>query len=145
MKPKHYYYTPAYCGLRCLNITLHVLLLVSIVTYPQHLLSITRCLLEHIKQQQVTRLKLETYNRKLFVSERYLNNVRVVSYTVGISFIIVCCSWSLTLLCQCGDIHPNPGPVNVDPRNSDHTNQLYNKLSILHYNVQSISKKIDVI
>ena len=60
----------AYCGLRCLNITLHVLLLVSIVTYPQHSLSITRCLLEHIKQQQVTRLKLETYTRKLFVPER---------------------------------------------------------------------------
>ena len=87
MKPKHYYYTPGYCGLRCLNITIHVLLLVSMFTYPQHSLSITRCLLEHIKQQQVTRLKLETYTRKLFVSESYLNNVRVVSYTVGISFL----------------------------------------------------------
>ena len=114
-------------------------------TCPQHSLSITRCLLEHIKQQQVTRLKLDTYNRKLFVSESYLNNIRFVSYTVGISFIMLCFSWSLTLLCQCGDIHPNPGPVNVDPRNSDHNDQLFNKLSRLQYNLQSISKKIDVI
>ena len=43
-----------------------------------------------------------------------------------ISFLILCFSWSFTLLCQCGDIH-------------------LNKLSILHYNVQSISKQIDVI
>jgi len=34
--------------------TLHVLLLVSNATYPQHSLSITRCLLEHVKQQQGT-------------------------------------------------------------------------------------------
>ena len=62
---------------------LYVLLLVSIVTYSQHSLSIARCLLEHGKQQQVTRLKLDTYTCKLFVSESYLNNVRFISYTVG--------------------------------------------------------------
>ena len=98
MKPKHYYYTPAYCGLRCLNITLHVLLLVSIVTYSQHSLSIARCLLEHGKQQQVTRLKLDTYTCKLFVSESYLNNVRFESYTVGISFLY--CVFHGHLLCS---------------------------------------------
>ena len=100
MKPKHYYYTPAYCGLRCLNITLHVLLLVSIDTYRQHSLPITRCLLEHIKQQQVTRLKLETYNRKLFLSEKYLNNARFISYTVGTVYRFLFCVFHGHLPCS---------------------------------------------
>ena len=69
-------------------------------------------------------------------------------------------TWHLYITMQCGDVHPNPGPSSGnqslaessftsdihDPSNSLLSEFLSSKyLSLVHYNVQSIFTKLDVI
>lgn len=75
---------------------------------------------------------------------------------------LLCClsflsiSWLTILLILSGDVHPNPGPASdssstcSDPT-SDSTLSLFsdfdlsNNLSLIHYNVQSIRHKLDIL
>ena len=65
-------------------------------------------------------------------------------------------TWRLFLLFLSGDIHPNPGPVMPHSPNSSTSSSnsslslpdpisLCQNLSIVHYNVQSIFPKLDVL
>ena len=72
------------------------------------------------------------------------------------ALIIICIIWLIILLLSSGDVHPNPGPSDFDVL-SNHTStsstsyDLYNflnfpnHLSTVHYNVQSIRFKIDLL
>ena len=59
--------------------------------------------------------------------------------------------WVALLLKLSGDVHPNPGPLSREGSSSSHINDLYNflsypnHLSTLHYNVQSIRNKVDIL
>ena len=50
-----------------------------------------------------------------------------------------------------GDVHPNPGPLSCEGSSSSHISDLYNflnypnHLSTVHYNVQSIRNKVDIL
>ena len=72
------------------------------------------------------------------------------------ALIIICIIWLIILLLSSGDVHSNPGPSDFDVL-SNHTStsstsyDLYNflnfpnHLSTVHYNVQSIRFKIDLL
>ena len=71
-------------------------------------------------------------------------------------FTVVTITWLSILLLQAGDIHPNPGPLSTSSASSisdtSSTNisvlnfsNLSNHLSFVHYNVQSLVPKIDIL
>ena len=71
-------------------------------------------------------------------------------------FPVVTITWFSILLLQAGDIHPNPGPLSTSSAssisNTSSTNisviifsNLSNHLSFVHYNVQSLVPKIDIL
>ena len=71
-------------------------------------------------------------------------------------FTVVIITWLSILLLQAGDIHPNPGPLSTSSASSisdtSSTNisvlnfsNLSNHLSFVHYNVQSLVPKIDIL
>ena len=72
------------------------------------------------------------------------------------ALFLICTMWLFSLLLNSGDVHPNPGPANFDVL-SNHTStsstsyDLYsfinfpNHLSTIHYNVQSIRFKTDLL
>ena len=103
----------------------------------------------------------------VLLGQRYLNNVRFVSRLLWFGCIITSITWLYILLYIAGDIHPNPGPytssVNDNSSSSSPSSTLLSSsstspvssmlnvtdlsryLSVVHYNVQSIIHKIDVL
>ena len=62
------------------------------------------------------------------------------------------CCWISIVLLRSGDIHPNPGPTMSDPSfNTDASSSSFlnssstNHISYVHYNIQSLMHKIDVL
>ena len=101
--------------------------------------------------------------RRATVGTKLLNNIR---FTDRLLFTLSCCvaAWLLLVLLRSGDVHPNPGPndsnssVASDSTASYSTlsyctessaslleSVLHYNLSLVHYNVQSIKAKLDVI
>ena len=66
-------------------------------------------------------------------------------------------TWLVLLLFSCGDVHPNPGPLSTSSSSSNFTsssgmsNTLFSSLkfnhnlSFVHYNVQSIFSKLEIL
>ena len=66
-------------------------------------------------------------------------------------------TWLVLLLFSCGDVHPNPGPLSTSSSSSNFTsssgmsNTLFSSLSLnhnlsfVHYNVQSIFSKLEIL
>ena len=71
--------------------------------------------------------------------------------------IVVFATWLNILLSNCGDIHPNPGPLSTSSSSStcssssSMSNTLFSSLdlthnlSFVHYNVQSIFSKLEIL
>ena len=66
--------------------------------------------------------------------------------------IVLTCCWISIFLLRSGDIHPNPGPTMSDPSfNTDASSSSFlnssstNHISFVHYNIQSLMHKIDVL
>ena len=95
---------------------------------------------------------------------KYIISVNVLSIRIytncllssSHALILICTLWLISLLLNSGDVHPNPGPADFNVL-SNHTStsstsyDLYsflnfpNHLSTVHYNVQSIRFKIDIL
>ena len=66
-------------------------------------------------------------------------------------------TWLVLLLFSCGDVHPNPGPLSTSSSSSNFTSSsgmsntlfsslnLSHNLSFVHYNVQSIFSKLEIL
>ena len=74
------------------------------------------------------------------------------SFTINCIHILLICvlvSWLYVLLLHSGDVHPNPGPSSVSSDTSLTSSSVSFRsnthLSFVHYNVQSIFNKIDVL
>ena len=89
--------------------------------------------------------------------KHYMSNVVFTNILVLLLITTSVATWTYSLLLCCGDIHPHPGPVSsistlsIDRSMSnssysitDNLN-LSHHLSFVHYNVQSISSKLDII
>ena len=132
-----------------LTITVFVLVLIQISPVHQHSLLLgiesTACLTEQIihKINLDFSLAINRHKYKILISGS------VILFSFCHSVFVV---WIGSLILLSGDIHPNPGP---DGRNhSVHTSSstdlfnflnLQNHLSTVHYNVQSLANKVDVL
>lgn len=113
-----------------------------------------------ISIKQINKRKYEgkvfVVNRKLQISTMQMLNVKFMKDMLVNGSIIICLTWLWVLLCVSGDVHPNPGPSSTSSLDSSsvssrdslsflNTLNLSKHLSFVHYNVQSILNKIDVL
>lgn len=97
--------------------------------------------------------------QRLTLGDKYRHNVDLTLRITLSLFVITTVSWLciLSLLLCCGDVHPNPGPSSTTSSDSftssssttsnfilDTLNQNHH-LSFIHYNVQSLLPKVDVL
>ena len=94
-------------------------------------------------------LMIQFPQRRMIMGNKFRSNM-LFSYIVCVClFVITLVTWSHFLLLAAGDVHPNPGPASSDTSSDTSDNSLMhllnvpNQLSIVHYNVQSISHKVD--
>ena len=93
---------------------------------------------------------------KCFLPDKMYKSNRVYTYHAFITFSsVLAVFWLIVLLLQSGDVHPNPGPDSLlsdsmsDSSSSassvPNISALSKHLSFVHYNVQSILPKPDVL
>ena len=94
--------------------------------------------------------------KRKVLGSNYAANCKLTASLVTTLICITIFSWILTILMLSGDIHPNPGPASLSSLTSgsessaasflpmNFTN-LSNHLSFLHYNVQSLAPKLDIL
>ena len=93
---------------------------------------------------------------KCFLPGKMYKSNRVFTYHAFITFSsVLAVFWLIVLLLQSGDVHPNPGPDSLlsdsmsDSSSSassvPNISALSKHLSFVHYNVQSILPKLDVL
>ena len=93
---------------------------------------------------------------KCFLPGKMYKSNRVFTYHSFITFSsVLAVFWLIVLLLQSGDVHPNPGPDSLlsdsmsDSSSSassvPNISALSKHLSFVHYNVQSIIPKLDVL
>ena len=94
--------------------------------------------------------------KRKVLGSNYAANCKLTASLVTTLICITIFSWILTILMLSGDIHPNPGPASLSSLTSgsessaasflpmNFTN-LSNHLSFVHYNVQSLAPKLDIL
>lgn len=93
--------------------------------------------------------------KRIPLSYKYLRSIYYSLYSILSLMVVNILALTMILLFLSGDVHPNPGP-NPDPTSSDTSfdsscsassslHQLLHHLSIVHYNVQSLMNKTDVL
>ena len=87
----------------------------------------------------------------------FRENIAFTGHTILGLTVVVLVTWLYILLTYAGDIHPNPGPLSTTSSNSDSTStsnmsssildslNLNHHLSFVHYNVQSILTKLEIL
>lgn len=99
------------------------------------------------------RVKSVSNCKKLTVSGLgYLKNVRFTITALLLLGVTVVCTWMAYILLLSGDIHLNSGPITT-PNSSTSTantsafsfSNLNHHLSFVHYNVQSLVQKLDIL
>lgn len=90
--------------------------------------------------------------RKLRISEKHVNNIHFTLRFLTLCFILTLQLLTLMLLyiLLSGDIHSNPGPDSPRASSSSSTSSfesldLSKNISFVHYNVQSVAQKLDVL
>ncbi len=93
--------------------------------------------------------------RRVPVSEKYVKNIRFTICLLSISFILtlLLLIYIILHIMLSGDVHSNPGPsITLGSRlssassiSSHDTPDLSKNISFVHYNVQSIAQKLDVL
>ena len=130
-------------------ITLHCLLLIWLIEPRND----SVFLLQRVKEQSGL-LRNACLTKRKYVPNLNVDSNRSFTTKLVLSeFIFTCILFALDLLLCCGDIHPNPGP-DLSFSSSDQSSMttsftsslhLSNCLSMVHYNIQSIFNKLDLI
>ena len=99
--------------------------------------------------QNRTRLNFHGSAKAFLNTVKLENNIRFTLFVLTIQTIVTLSTWLMILLLMCGDVHPNPGPE-FSPNSSISscsvsTIDIASSLSLVHYNVQSILSKIDIL
>ena len=115
----------------------------------------TYSLLYDIRQRGLLSKHIAHHNkRRLLISKRFEDNVKFCRLVFHFIFynLLFLALVILLLILRAGDVHPNPGPQSNESSCSvSTTSDIYNFLnhpnhvSTVHYNVQSISNKLDTL
>ena len=93
--------------------------------------------------------------KRTLSDKHYDDNCAFTLYGLVFLFSIVTVAWTFTIIIKSGDIELNPGPYSdansISSRSSSSDSSLMNisglsnHLSMVHYNVQSIVNKVDIL
>ena len=95
--------------------------------------------------------------KRTILGKNYIRNSEFTLFLVQTFFISVSIAWLSILLLRSGDIQPHPGPSSVSSSDNSFNNlssmsasilssaSLARHLSFVHYNVQSIKSKLDIL
>ena len=145
---------PTYCRMYKFSILLHFLMLFSIT---MQMISSYSFILQ-LKQNKCVANNIinRNYCKKLTIGKNHEANAKFMSYVYICSFTVMLIAWLSVLLLSAGDIHPNSGPSSstssvttssISSISSTFINSLSisHHLSFVHYNVQSLASKLDVL
>ena len=94
------------------------------------------------------------YKMRVLANTKSISNSLFSKILILIILVADYSLWLSILLLYCGDIHPNPGPFSSSSDSFDSSNtpgpsfssiSLNQNLSFVHYNVQSIVNKLDIL
>ena len=92
--------------------------------------------------------------KHILPGKRLKSNIAFTRLVCSLLFTLVTVTWTLCIILQAGDIHPNPGPATVSTSSISslasvstafNFSKLSNHLSVVHYNVQSLVPKLDLL
>ena len=95
--------------------------------------------------------------KRLNMGVKYHKTVQYTKRNLTIFLTTVVATWLAVLLLCSGDVHPNPGPLSTSSASSISSSssslsntlldalKLNHHLSFVHYNVQSIASKLDIL
>ena len=97
-------------------------------------------------------------NRKKLTAGKPVQANADFIFNLGLCFsFVVFTTWLVLLLYSCGDVHPNPGPLSTSSTSSSYSSSsgmsnalfssldLSHNLSFVHYNVQSVFSKLELL
>ena len=143
---------PVYRRISRFVLLLHLLVLTAVYKHD----IFTYSLLNSVQESENLALNVHLHNcfKNIQLGTKMVANINW-SLKIALSLSLIILSyWLVLLLFLSGDIHPNPGPsTSSSPGSSTSSNQsivpnlssLCQNLSIVHYNVQSIFSKLEVL
>ena len=128
----------------------HVWVLIFVINDPITLFSLYQSSIQSSTLALLVckRLKRVNANSKFYDNSMFCKSI-LSGFLVMLAFV-----WLLILILQCGDVHQNPGPSSsAGLSTSSHSSvsdiesflNLSHHLSFVHYNVQSILNKVDLL
>ena len=92
--------------------------------------------------------------KHILPGKRLKSNIAFTRLVCSLLFTLVTVMWTLCIMMQAGDIPPNPGPATASSSgisslasvsSAFNFSKLSNHLSVVHYNVQSLVPKLDLL
>ena len=92
--------------------------------------------------------------KHILPGKRLKSNIAFTRLVCSLLFTLITVMWTLCIIMQAGDIHPNPGPATASTSSISslasvssafNFSKLSNHLSVVHYNVQSLVPKLDLL
>ena len=139
------------CKLPWIFYILLTFFVLSKISYTFIVLNDLRCNKDLAHQVSVRGL-----TKRSITGKHYTTNVKFTLQIVEILALSIIISWLYVILVVSGDVHPNPGPLSASSSNSSLNTtymsssllsslNLSSHLSFVHYNVQSIVPKLDLL
>ena len=146
---------PKYRCTFAFTILFHLLLFMGLAAHDFSAYSDLRAI--KYNEASTRKASLHYCSKAVINGKHYMSNVVFTNILILILITTIIVTWTYSLLLCCGDIHPHPGHVsststisidsslsNSSCSMTDNLN-LSHHLSFVHYNVQSISSKLDII
>ena len=146
---------PKYRCTFAFTILFHLLLFMGLQAHDFSVYSVLRAI--KYNEASTRKASLHYCSKTVINGKHYMSNVVFTNILILILITTIIATWTYSLLLCCGDIHPHPGPlsststISIDSSLSNSSCSMTNNLnlshhlSFVHYNVQSISSKLDII
>ena len=112
-------------------------------------------ILESIRENlsRLEQIELNHIRRRIVSGKEYLTNCKFTRHIILLLITIITTTWIFAILLLSGGIHRSPGPfswssssysLSIQPSAFKFTDLCYH-LSFVHYNVQSLVSKLDIL
>ena len=139
------------CKLPWIFYILLTFFVLSKISYTFIVLNELRC-----NKDLASQVSVRGLTKRSIAGKHYNTNVKFTLQIIEILALSIIISWLYVLLVVSGDVHPNPGPLSASSSNSSLNTtymsssllsslNLSSHLSFVHYNVQSIVPKLDLL
>ena len=133
--------------------TIQIMFLIHICAIINHSYSISKHLNANVNSS--SHLVINNMLSRIVPGKLYICNCEFTIHGINLLFTLTVLAWLCALILRAGDVHPNPGPssnssstsLNTSIASSSNINflNLANHLSFVHYNVQSLAPKLDIL